>query len=153
MGASIHLVVIPIFGWLVARFGSDHAPVVASTLLLVVWQGLRLIHTDWNLPIFNVLAPVLPQHLLHLCVHNVPAGGLRDACRAAAPLRRRIILLVTPLLGLVLREFAGDFTVMIMIQLCIAAAMLGLCCFGWLRHRLCPTAAVETEVGIEDAKL
>lgn len=93
MGASIHLVVIPIFGWLVARFGSDHAPVVVSTGRLAGLEAYphRLDPAHLQCPRPNT-ASVLPQHLLRLCVHNVPAGGLRDACRAATTLRRRIIL-------------------------------------------------------------
>jgi len=143
MGASIHLVVIPIFGWLVARFGSDHAPVVVSTGRLAGLEAYphRLDPAHLQCPrqrqfflstFYAYVSTTFPPEVF------ATLAGLPPLFAGASS------FLVTPLLGLVLREFAGDFTVMIMIQLCIAAAMLGLSCFGWLRQRLFPTAAVHT---------
>ena len=73
LGASVHLLVIPMFGWLVARFGPEDVPFVVSTSLLIAWQGLRLIHSDWVLPATRLF----PGHCV--CVTLIVCGACPQA--------------------------------------------------------------------------
>lgn len=125
---SLGLLAVPVFGWLVAKFGHKVAPFVATNILAVLYLSLLLVPAEWPLysiyvvsawhrqfffsTFFNFLISEFPVELFGTL------GGFAGLVSGLASYTQN------PILDFVLGSLRGDFTAIILVQLGLAALLL-----------------------------
>lgn len=148
------LPIIPVFGWVVARFGPDVAPFVCTNLLAVMWLALLLVPAEWALYSVYLISSLHRQFFFSTfftflisrfpMIHFATLSGI--GCFVAGLLTYT----QNPILEVVLSRLDGDFTIPIIAQLFLALGLLAAIPLKQVGKRFARRGAQDISRNIED---
>ncbi|CAK9085813.1 Large neutral amino acids transporter small subunit 3 (L-type amino acid transporter 3) (Solute carrier family 43 member 1) [Durusdinium trenchii] len=130
-------IAIPLFSYLVGRYGHRHAPFCATALLAVVFLSVRPFASEWLLPVLYMTSACHRQMFFStfftFISSEYPGQLFATLSGFANVLAGLGTTLQTPLLATALRHLDGDFMVLLLVQLGFAILVLLSCILLWWR--------------------
>ncbi|CAE7680772.1 desi2 [Symbiodinium pilosum] len=132
---SLNIFMIPVFAYVVEKFGHRQAPYLLCATLHLLWQCMRLVPGQWILPLFDLTTAMhrhafASTHYMFLSA-EFPTQVYARLIGIGHLVAAFVNLLPTPLLALVFWHFEGDFMVLLLSQLCIAVALFLITNLAW----------------------
>mmetsp|Transcript_58864 Transcript_58864/g.129215 ORF Transcript_58864/g.129215 Transcript_58864/m.129215 type:complete len:493 (-) Transcript_58864:351-1829(-) len=143
--ALLGLPVIPVFGWLVARYGHRTAPFVVTGFLSVIWLVCVLIPQEWPLYILYVTSSWHRQFFFSSFFNFMSSEFTPEVFAKLAGVANFIAGLASgtqnPLLNLTFNQFDGSFVPINTCMLTLATVLEIGACFAFCRDQKSRKAA------------